>query len=302
MTKRHLDLPEAAQETIDTAIGTVDSRLASTEPTPIVVRDLLADLYGDRMLLERYLAGEALPPMATARLQSYDPRNAYIESERWAEQDLDSLRESKSLQYLWRGFDQSPLSNNIAVALPFRQTLANHLFAEAGDGLRLFGGIKIQCGHNITMGDNTVVHNDVLLDDRGELVIGDRVSIADNSHIHTHGHDVVDQTDVTTYRTVLEDDVRLGYGAMVSAGCRVGTNAMVGTSAMVRGDVPAHHIAVGTPAKSVRVKPGFESRAEDPGPLADNREARTLERPLPDGLDPFDEFGREPVASLSLQP
>jgi maltose O-acetyltransferase len=40
--------------------------------------------------------------------------------------------------------------------------------------LRLFGGIKIQCGNNIQMRDTVVIHNDVLLDDRGRLSIGDR--------------------------------------------------------------------------------------------------------------------------------
>jgi acetyltransferase-like isoleucine patch superfamily enzyme len=231
--------------------------------------------------------------MTHLRVQSYDPRNTLIETEHWAEQELTRLQKTKCLRYLWECFDLSPLSNNIAFALPFRQVLAEHMFAEAGDGLRLFGGIKIQCGHNIHMGDNTVVHNDVLLDDRGELTIGDRVSIADRSHVHTHVHDTVDQTDVTSYETILADDVRLGYGAMISAGCRIGENAMVGAGATTRGDVPAHHIAAGTPAKSVKVKPGWESVADDLGPLSDNREQRQLGREVPGSLAEFDEFGRE---------
>jgi acetyltransferase-like isoleucine patch superfamily enzyme len=293
MTKRRVELPEEAQARIDDAIEHVDGRLASGEERAVVVRDVLAALFGDSALHQRYLAGESLPPMTRARLQSYDPRNTMMETEHWAEQSYEEISEATCLLYLWRGFDQSPLANNAAFALPFRQMLANHLFDEAGDGLRLFGGIKIQSGHNIEMGDNVVVHNDVLLDDRGELRIGDRVSIADRAHLHTHNHDTVDQSDVTTYRTVLEDDVRLGYDAMIDAGCRVGENAMVGTSSMVRGDVPAHHIAIGSPAKTVKVKPGWESVADDPGPLPDNREQRSLNRDLPDEFDEFDEFGRE---------
>lgn len=293
MTKRHVELPPDVQETVEETIGYVDRRLSSTEGTATVVQELLADLFGDRRAYERYRDGESLPPMTTIRLQSYNPRNALVEPEHWAEQDPSTVRESKCLLYLWRGFDQSPLSNNLAFALPFRQTLANHLFAEAGDDLQLFGGIKIQGGHNIEMGDNVVVHNDVLLDDRGELIIGDRVSIADRSHLHTHNHDTVDQTEVTGYRTILEDDVRLGYDAMIDAGCRVGENAMVGTSSMVRGDVPPHHIAVGSPAKTVKIKPGWESVADHPGPLPDNREGRRLNRELPDEFDEFDEFGRD---------
>jgi acetyltransferase-like isoleucine patch superfamily enzyme len=293
MTKRHVDLPDDAQETIDSAIAAADQRLSDAGDTATAVQELLVDLAGDRQLLQRYRAGERLPQQTVVRLQSYNPRNVLTETDRWAEQPEADLRESRYLRYLWRAFDQLPLSNNIAFALPFRQLLADHLFAEAGDDLRLFGGIKIQCGHNIEMGDNVVVHNDVLLDDRGVLEIGDRVSVADRSHLHTHSHDIVDQTDVTTYRTLIEDDVRLGYDSMVGAGCRVGENAMVGTSAMVRGDVPDHHVAVGAPAESVRVKPGWESVAREPGPLPDNRDRRALEKTFPEQFEEFDEFGRE---------
>ncbi|MFB6097119.1 MAG: acyltransferase [Haloferacaceae archaeon] len=292
MTKRHLDLPPTVQATIDGTIADVDQKLTTSDETAAAVQEILADLFGDWEALQRARAEESLPPMTRARVQSYDPRNAFTESERWAEQDLDELRESKCLRYLWRCFDQSPLANNVAFALPFRQVLANHLFAEAGENLRLFGGIKIQCGHNIRMGDNVVVHNDVLLDDRGELVIGDRVSIADRAHVHTHSHDTVDQTDVTTFRTVLEDDVRLGFGSMIDAGVRVEENAMVGACSMVRGDVPAHLIAVGSPAKTVKIKPGWEDVAEAPGPLADAREDRALVSEFGPDLEPFDEFGR----------
>ncbi len=293
MTKRQIELPADARDTVDRAIEHVDRRLSSETDTADVVAELLADLFGDRDAYQRYRNGEPLSPITEARLRAYDPRNAFVETERWAEQDPAELRESKCLLYLWRCFDVSPLANDTAFALPFRETLANHLFAEAGDGLRLFSGIKIQCGHNIEMGDDVVVHNDVLLDDRGELVVGDRVSIADRAHVHTHNHDVVDQTDVTNYRTILADDVRLGYGAMVHAGCRVGENAMVGSSAMVRGDVPAHHVAVGTPAKSVKIKPGWEPVAADRGPLPDNRDSRELDRRIPDDVAEFDEFGRD---------
>jgi acetyltransferase-like isoleucine patch superfamily enzyme len=71
------------------------------------------------------------------------------------------------------------------------------------------------------MADNVVVHSDVPIDDRGKLSTGSRVSIADRSHIHTHAHDTVGQTDVITYETPPEDDVRLGYGSTIRAGCRI---------------------------------------------------------------------------------
>jgi acetyltransferase-like isoleucine patch superfamily enzyme len=294
MTKRQIELPADARDTVDRAIEHVDRRLSSETDTADVVAELLADLFGDRDAYQRYRNGESLSPITEARLRAYDPRNAFVETERWAEQDPAKLRESKCLLYLWRCFDASPLANDTAFALPFRETLANHLFAEAGDGLRLFSGIKIQCGHNIEMGDDVVVHNDVLLDDRGELAIGDRVSIADRAHVHTHNHDVVDQTVVENYHTIVDDDARVTQGALVRAGVRVGKNAIVGSRAVVQNDVPDHHIAVGMPAKSIKIKPGWESEAEPVDEAGENRQAeRRIDYDLPDDLDSFDEFQRD---------
>jgi maltose O-acetyltransferase len=186
------------------------------------------------------------------------------------------------------------MADNVEFALRFRAMLADHLFAEAGENLRLFKGITMTYGHNVRVGDNTVIHDDVHLDDRGKLTIGSHASVSDGVHLYSHDHDLVDQTAVRNYHTIVADDARVTYDAMVRAGCRVGENAVVGARAVVQGDVPAHHVAVGTPAKSVRVKPGWESVAE---PLEaggeSRREERRIEYNLPDDLDTFDEFGRD---------
>ena len=55
----------------------------------------------------------------------------------------------------------------------------------------------------------------------------------------------------------------------------------------------ADNVAVGTPARGVESKPGWESVADDPGQLTDNREERRIEYDLPDELDPVDEFERD---------
>ena len=79
----------------------------------------------------------------------------------------------------------------------------------------------------------------------------------------------------------------------MSAGTKVGENAVVGARAVVQGDVPAHHVAVGMPAKSVRVKPGWEDAAASLDVGGENRrEYRRIEYDLPDDLDVFDEFER----------
>jgi maltose O-acetyltransferase len=297
MTKRHVSLPPAAEEGLEEFLTEVDRRLSSDEDTCQVVEDVLVDLHGDRDAYERWQAGGDVSPAERVRLQGYDPCNATLEAEYYAEvetMDDERFERSKYLQWLWRQFDATPMADNVEFALRFRRMLADHLFEECGDGCRLFKGITFTYGHNISMGDNVVVHDDVHLDDRGRLTIGDRVSVSDGVHVYSHDHDVVDQTEVENFHTVIEDDVRLTYDSMVRAGVRVGENAILGARAVAQSDVPAHHIAVGTPARSVRVKPGWESVAEPvDADHGDGRDGRRLPYELPDDLEVFDEFGRD---------
>ena len=294
MTKRHVSLPPEAEEGLEAFLREVDRRLASDEDTCDVVEDVLVDLHGDRAAYERWQAGEAISPAERVRLQGYDPCNATLESEYYAEKDEAAFEDSKHLQWLWRQFDATPMADNVEFALRFRRMLADHLFAECGEDCRFFKGITVTYGHNIAVGDNVVVHDDVHLDDRGRLTVGDRVSISDGVHVYSHDHDLVDQTEIENYHTVIEDDVRLTYDAMVRAGVRVGENALLGARAVAQSDVPAHHVAVGIPARSVSVKPGWESVAEPVDADQPNGRAdRRLPDEVPDDVRVFDEFQRD---------
>ena len=228
MTKRHVSLPPEAEEGLEEFLGAVDRRLAGDEDTCTVVEEVLVDLHGDRDAYDRWQAGEDVSPAERVRLQGYDPCNATLESEYYAEKNEDAFEDSKHLQWLWRQFDATPMADNVEFALRFRRMLADHLFAECGENCRFFEGITFTYGHNISVGNNVVVHDDVHLDDRGKLTIGDRVSISDDAHVYSHDHDVVDQTEVRNYHTIVEDDARVTYDAMVRAGCRIGENAVVG--------------------------------------------------------------------------
>jgi acetyltransferase-like isoleucine patch superfamily enzyme len=296
MTKRHVSLPETAEVGLRSFIEDVDERLASDEDTCDVVQEVLIDLFGDREAFERWQAGADVSPAERVRLQGYDPCNVTLESEYYAEVETmpERFERSKYLQWLWRQFDATPMADNIEFALRFRQMLAKHLFEECGDNCRFFKGITFTYGHNISVGDNVVIHDDVHLDDRGALTIGDRVSISDDAHVYSHDHDPVDQTAVDNFHTILEDDVRLTYDSMVRAGVRIGENAVLAAKAVAQRDVPAHHVAAGTPATSIAVKPGWESVAEPIDDAnVDRRAERTVEYELPESLDTFDEFGRE---------
>lgn len=206
MKKQEVTVPPEVRARIDRYINDVNERLAEAKSTATVVQEILAELHGDSDIYDRWKEDGSISPIERLRLDRYDPRNVLIKGDEWAEKDETMFREAKSIKWLWAGFDAWQAANDLALALPFRQMLANHLFAEAGEDLFLQGGITFPCGYNIEIGDRTVVHQNVLLDDRGVLSIGDRVSITDAVSIHSHSHDIFDQTDVSIYLTEIEDD------------------------------------------------------------------------------------------------
>jgi acetyltransferase-like isoleucine patch superfamily enzyme len=198
---------------------------------------------------------------ARAALAQMDARNVTLEPEYYAEVDEAKFSERKPLLWMWQMFDRSPLGGNVHVGVRFRRTLAPFIFARVGKNFKAFHFVEFSYGYNLEVGDDVVVHPNVLLDDRGGIVLGNGVSISDYANIYSHTHSIVDQRDVSNLKTVIGDGVRITYHATVLAGTHVGDNAMVGAMALATKDVRPYHVNVGIPAKSVRVKPNAPPEA-----------------------------------------
>ena len=206
----------------------------------------------------------SLPLGLRLSLAALDPRNVTLEPEYYAECDDAAFQRVKPLLWLWYSFDRLPIGGqNVDLGIRFRRILAPHIFKRCGERFKAFQHVEFSFGYNIECGDDCVVHRHVLLDDRGGIVLGNKVSISDFANIYSHTHSIVDQADVTDAATVLEDGVRITYPATILAGVRVGTNSMVGAVAVATKDVRPYHVNVGIPAKSVRVKPNAPAGAGD---------------------------------------
>ncbi|MGI8508401.1 MAG: acyltransferase [Gemmatimonadaceae bacterium] len=189
-------------------------------------------------------------------LMAMDPRNITLEPEYYAECDDARFGRTKPLLWLWYSFDRTPLGGqNVDLGVRLRRLLAQRIFRKCGENFKAFQFTEFSFGYNMEVGDNVVVHRHVMLDDRGGIVLGNRVSISDYANIYSHTHSIVDQKDVTDAVTRIDDDVRITYHATVLAGVHVGENAMVGAGAIATKDVLSYHVNVGIPAKSIRVKP-----------------------------------------------
>ena len=204
---------------------------------------------------------KSLPLAAQAALAQMDARNVTLEPEYYAEVDEAKFTERKPLLWMWQMFDRSPLGGNVHVGVRFRRTLAPYILGRVGKNFKCFHFVEFSYGYNLEVGDDVVVHRNVLLDDRGGIVLGNKVSISDYANIYSHTHSIVDQRDVSNLKTVIGDGVRITYHATVLAGTHVGENAMVGAMALATKDVRPYHVNVGIPAKSVRVKPNAPPEA-----------------------------------------
>ena len=150
----------------------------------------------------------------------------------------------------------------------FRRILARRIFRKCGRNFKAFHQVKLSFGYNMEVGDDVVVHREVLLDDRGGIRLGNGVSVSDFVNIYSHSHDVVEGREIDTPETVIGDGVRITYHATIMSGVHVGSNTMIGSFGMATKSMDPNSIYVGIPAKKVREKPVRERPGPTPDPLA----------------------------------
>src|SRR6266403_2497145 len=166
-----------------------------------IVRDELVQLY-----LGRPYGG---PPKATLNhelamhtlTESLAPRNATLEPEYYGDVDPAKYAERKPLIWFWMMYDRSPLGINHHLGYRVRYMLAKHIFKHIGKNVKIFHGVEISFGYNLTVEDNCTIHKYVLLDDRGEVVIHEGSSISDYANVYSHDHDLNDVMIINNTKT-----------------------------------------------------------------------------------------------------
>jgi len=241
--------PQSVRETYERWVAAIAKALDESADRNETVAQVGASLCGQPLPVPGWAgAGEVFS------LQ-FDPRSVTLEAEYYAEMDPAKFYRAKPLLWLWRLYDRSVFGPNVYLGLRFREMLARRVFARCGARPRIFEDVTFSFGYNISVGDDVAIHRNVLIDDRGEVIVEDRASLSDYANVYSHKHDPLDASRVTLHRTVIQEGARITYHATVLAGTTVSRDAVIGCHGVVTRDIGEHHIAVGVPAKSIRVKP-----------------------------------------------
>jgi acetyltransferase-like isoleucine patch superfamily enzyme len=106
---------------------------------------------------------------------------------------------------------------------------------------------------NLTIGENSIIGSNAMLDFRDKISIGNNVNIGDYLKIFTMEHDIDDQEFGATRGPVnIEDWTYIGAGVTILAGVNIEEGAVVATGAVVTKDVPAWTMVGGVPARFIK--------------------------------------------------
>jgi acetyltransferase-like isoleucine patch superfamily enzyme len=146
------------------------------------------------------------------------------------------------------------LCGAIAV-LPFhsiRITLLKCLRANIGKKVGLYRGFQVRAPWKMTIGNNTIIGHQAMLDARMGLAIGSNVNLSNEVMIWTLHHDYNSPYFNQVGAPVkIEDYAWICSRAIILPGVTVGKGAVVAAGAVVTKDVPAYTVVGGTPAKKI---------------------------------------------------
>lgn len=137
------------------------------------------------------------------------------------------------------------------------------------DQVSILRDTAIETGYNgsITIGRTTWIQPRCQLNAYlGSITIGVGVDIAPNCALYAYDHGfapdktVREQALETKGDIVIEDHVWLGVGVIVLSGVRIGKGAVVGAGSVVTQDIPDGAIALGVPARVVKMRADLSNK------------------------------------------
>lgn len=133
----------------------------------------------------------------------------------------------------------------------FRLWVMKKYHVRIGSNTVVCKNVSFRHGHNIKIGDNSVINSKVLLDGRGgKLSVGDHVDIAQESIIWTMSHDPQTHEAIGGDVTI-GDYCWIGCRAMIMPGVSIGDSSICAACAVITKNVESNSIYGGVPARKI---------------------------------------------------
>ena len=120
--------------------------------------------------------------------------------------------------------------------------------------------IIIQGSGKFILGENSYLSSYCVIGVNESISIGKNVMIADAVSIRDTNHNFQDinipmkNQGINTSPIIIEDDVWVGYGAVITKGVTIRKGVIIGANAVVTKDVPEYAIVGGVPAKIIKYR------------------------------------------------
>ncbi|XJS10661.1 sugar O-acetyltransferase [Aerococcaceae bacterium WGS1372] len=138
-----------------------------------------------------------------------------------------------------------------------RQEIAEKLFDQQLDNVEIVGPIICDYGILTELGHHVFVNSNIYFMDGGRIKVGNHVFIGPNSGFYTAAHplDYASRNEGLEKASpiVIKDNVWIGAHVAVLPGVTIGEGSVVAAGSVVTCDLPANSLAMGTPAKVVRI-------------------------------------------------
>ncbi|QVY64754.1 putative colanic acid biosynthesis acetyltransferase [Polaribacter sp. Q13] len=154
---------------------------------------------------------------------------------------------------LWWLVQSILFSNSPQFMYGFRRFLLRLFGAKIGKNVIIRPTVRITYPWKISIGDFSMIGDDVVLYSLGRIEIGNNVVISQKSYICAASHDYL-KSDFPIFakKITIEDQCWLATDVFVAPGITIGKGTVVGSRSSVYKNLPSNKVCIGNPAKIIR--------------------------------------------------
>ena len=144
---------------------------------------------------------------------------------------------------------------------PSYVSFLEELFGRSLEGVRILTPFICDFGNRVTFGKNVFINHSAILSASGGIEFEDGVSLAPGVRIASINHDFNERHTTYTYgKVTIKKNAWIGMGATICPGVTIGEYAVIGAGAVVTKDIPDYAVAVGSPAKVIKMQDPAEQK------------------------------------------